>query len=95
MVKTQVQIPDHLYQEAKRIARDYEMSFAEVVRRGLEQVVAKYPAKATSGKPWTPPIISPGRGYKGLSNEELKMLAQEDDVDLASLGIGPLGKARE
>ena len=32
MIKTQVQIPDHLYREAKRIAADYEMSFAEVVR---------------------------------------------------------------
>ena len=32
MTKTQVQIPDHLYEEAKRIARDYEMSLAEVFR---------------------------------------------------------------
>ena len=35
MIKTQVQIPDDLYREAKRVAADYEMSFAEVVRRSL------------------------------------------------------------
>ena len=32
MIKTQVQIPDHLFREAKRIAAEYEMSFADVVR---------------------------------------------------------------
>ena len=37
MIKTQIQIPDHLYREAKRVAADYEMSFAEVVRRSLEK----------------------------------------------------------
>jgi hypothetical protein len=39
MVKTQVQFPDHLYREAKRVAVEQEMSFAEVVRRGLEIAV--------------------------------------------------------
>lgn len=28
-------MPDYLYREAKRIAEQYEMSMAEVVRRGL------------------------------------------------------------
>ncbi len=36
MIKTQVQIPDDPYRETKRVAADYEMSFAEVVRRSLE-----------------------------------------------------------
>jgi hypothetical protein len=35
MVKTQIQIPGHLFQEAKRIAGECEMSFAQVVRMGL------------------------------------------------------------
>jgi hypothetical protein len=50
MVKTQVQIPDHLHREAKRIARQYEMSFAEVVRRGLERLVPSYPPRGESAE---------------------------------------------
>jgi hypothetical protein len=43
MVKTQIQIPDPLYDEAKRVAKEREMSFAEVVRRGIEYIVERYP----------------------------------------------------
>jgi hypothetical protein len=39
VVKTQVQIPDMLFREAKRLAAENEMSFAEVVRRGLEEIM--------------------------------------------------------
>ena len=42
-------IPDCLYEEAKRISREYEMSFAEVVRRGLERIVPFYPPRAAQG----------------------------------------------
>lgn len=55
MVKTQVQFPDHLYREAKRVAAEYEMSFAEVVRRGVEHVVQLHPAGRTAGSEWTLP----------------------------------------
>ena len=40
MVKTQVQIPDALFREAKRLAAENEMSFAEVVRRGWRRSYA-------------------------------------------------------
>ncbi len=43
MVKTQIQIPEPLYIEAKRVAKEREMSFAEVVRRGIEYIIARYP----------------------------------------------------
>ena len=55
MVKTQVQFPDHLYREAKRIAREYEMSFAEVVRRGLEGVIRDYPPGRVPSREWKMP----------------------------------------
>lgn len=58
MVKTQVQFPDHLYREAKRIAEEYEMSFAEVVRRGLETVIKRYPPGRTPSVDWKPPAAS-------------------------------------
>jgi len=60
MVKTQVQIPDHLYQEAKRIADEYEMSFAEVVRRGLERVIPAYPRRVGGGEEWRLPLLDLG-----------------------------------
>jgi hypothetical protein len=55
MVKTQVQIPDALYREAKRIAAENEMSFAEVVRRGLEEIVAHHPPGRSRANSWEPP----------------------------------------
>lgn len=55
MVKTQIQFPDHLYREAKRVAREYEMSFAEVVRRGLEEVIRHYPPDRIPAEEWELP----------------------------------------
>jgi hypothetical protein len=59
MIKTQVQIPDHLYREAKRIAGEYEMSFADVVRRGLERVVVSFPPRRST-EPWHLPTLDLG-----------------------------------
>jgi hypothetical protein len=56
MIKTQVQIPDHLYREAKRIADEYELSFAEVVRRGLERLIPAFPRRDT-GREWSLPVL--------------------------------------
>jgi len=54
MVKTQVQLPDALYKEAKRIAREREISLAEVIRRGIEYMAQVYP-KLQSSQAWVPP----------------------------------------
>jgi hypothetical protein len=56
MVKTQVQFPDYLYREAKRVAVEQEMSFAEVVRRGLEIAVQGYPPGRAVGEDWSLPL---------------------------------------
>jgi hypothetical protein len=56
MVKTQVQIPDGLFREAKRIALENEMSFAEVVRRGLEEMVLHHPPGRASASQWVMPF---------------------------------------
>lgn len=60
MIKTQIQMPDYLYREAKRIAEQYEMSMAEVVRRGLERVIPIYPDRAGVQGEWTLPILDLG-----------------------------------
>lgn len=55
MVKTQIQIPDHLFKEAKRIASECEMSFAQVVRIGLEGLIRQFPPGRQAPEDWQPP----------------------------------------
>jgi hypothetical protein len=76
MVKTQIQIPDDLYREAKRIAREREMSFAEVVRRGLECIVRVYPA-LPDRRQWRPPEPR-ALGWKGLDHAAIREAARAD-----------------
>lgn len=59
MIKTQIQFPDHLYRDAKRVAAEYEMSFAEVVRRGVEQVIKSHPPGRTAPEDWQLPTPRP------------------------------------
>jgi metal-responsive CopG/Arc/MetJ family transcriptional regulator len=46
MTRTRIQLPDHLYLEAKRIAQEYEMSISELIRRALELAIPGYPPRA-------------------------------------------------
>jgi hypothetical protein len=55
MVKTQVQIPDMLFRDAKRLAAENEMSFAEVVRRGLEEIIRHHPPGRSRSDKWSLP----------------------------------------
>jgi len=47
-----IDVGNHMYREAKRIAAEYEMSFAEVVRRGLEEAIRNHPPGRTSPSQW-------------------------------------------
>lgn len=76
MVKTQIQIPDRLYREAKRIAEENEMSFAEVVRRGIEAIVQHFPSGRQRATEWRPPkpqnlgrALAPEEEWTPLSHE--------------------------
>jgi len=40
MTRTQIQLPDELYRRAKALAADREISLAELVRNGLEYMLA-------------------------------------------------------
>jgi hypothetical protein len=66
MVKTQIQLPDHLFREAKRIAAEYEMSFAEVVRRSLERTMPGYPPEPLD----LGPVLAPVEDWRLLANEQ-------------------------
>ena len=78
MVKTQIQFPERLYREAKRISTEYEMSFAEVVRRGLEEAIKAYPPGRTPPDQWELPV---GRRMgKSLLPESDWNLAARDEA---------------
>jgi hypothetical protein len=55
MIRTQVQLPDELYEAVRRVAKSRELSIAEVLRRGAEYIVQCYPAEAESADTWAPP----------------------------------------
>jgi hypothetical protein len=55
MTRTQIQLPDALYAQAKRIAERQEMSLAELVRRGLEHMVRVYRAGEDALPEWRMP----------------------------------------
>jgi hypothetical protein len=77
MIKTQVQIPDYLYHEAKRVAAEYEMSFAEVVRRGLEKSLAYYPPRTPAT--WQPPTPVHLELRCSIDDDEWSLLANDPD----------------
>jgi hypothetical protein len=61
MVRTQIQLPEPLYREMQRIAREHDWSLAEVLRRGAEAVARAYPASdLNKAATWRlpPPITS-------------------------------------
>jgi len=50
MYRTQIQLPEKLRREAQRVADQQEWSMAEVIRRGLETIVAQYPRGKAAGQ---------------------------------------------
>lgn len=82
MVRTQIQLPDELYNRAKQLAKDREMTLAEVIRRGLETILDQYPIKVE--RPWELPIL------KGLV---LKVPLEDlHEIAFQDMEAGLLGK---
>ena len=91
MVKTQVQLPDALYRDLKRLAAAREWSLAETIRRAAEQFLARHPASAApSSPPWQPPV-SDAVGWRGLSHQEVRE-AVLDDAE--PYGVTPVAEPR-
>lgn len=78
MIKTQIQMPDYLYREAKRISEQYEMSMAEVVRRGLERVIPSYPDRAGAEGEWTLPVLDLGLRVDPFEDPDWREKASAD-----------------
>jgi hypothetical protein len=77
MVKTQIQLPDRLYRDLKRLAAAREWSLAETLRRAAEQLLARHPQVRDAAASWRPPV-SDAVGWRGLSHEAVRAAALDD-----------------
>jgi hypothetical protein len=79
MTRTQIQLPDELYQRAKRFAAEREMSLAEITRRGLELLLDRYPPVGTGREPWSLPRVN-GGGLKVALAALREVAVQDEEV---------------
>ena len=77
MKRTQVQIPDPLYKDVKRIAERRDWSVSEVFRRAVEQYVSEVPEVAERGGWALPapremgkPKVAPDQWRNTLADDE-------------------------
>ena len=82
MIRTQIQLPDHVYARARRVAKAKEISLAELARRGIEAILDQYPTPELIGADWTPPRVRSG-GVK-VSLDRLKDFGEVDAASSAS-----------
>ena len=84
MTRTQIQLPDEVYERARKVCERREISMAELARRGFEYMLSVYDSDAIGASAWQPP--KPRRlGWKGLTDDELKEQAQKTSAELRSM----------
>ena len=79
MTRTQIQLPDELYQRAKAFAARREVSLAEITRRGLELFLDRFPAEAPKSNHWTLPKVDAGGILLAL--EDLHEVSSADEAN--------------
>jgi hypothetical protein len=77
MTRTQIQLPDELYQRAKAFAAQRELSLAGVTRRGLELFLDRFPSTEPASGAWTLPRVDAG-GIK-VPLETLRDIAADEE----------------
>jgi hypothetical protein len=93
MIRTQVQLPDEIYEQAKRVAKAREISLAELTRRGLEYILAVYSDERFARSAWEFPTPR-NLGWKGLSEEALKSEAQRTTTEAAFAELAAVENSR-
>jgi hypothetical protein len=76
MVRLQIQLPDALYERAKRAASARELSLTEVARRGLELLLDRYPDTEPASLPWRLPQVG---GQLTVRLEDLRDLTTNEN----------------
>ena len=75
MTRTQIQLPDDVYDRARKVCESREISMAELARRGFEYMLSIYAPAPDTGGEWQPPKPR-NLGWKGLSHADIKEQAQ-------------------
>jgi hypothetical protein len=77
MKRTQIQLPDRLYERLKARAVDEESSLAEIMRKAGEYYLAVHPEAITTPAHWTPPaprdlgaFLVPEDRWREMANDE-------------------------
>jgi len=80
MTRTQILLPDEVYQRARSVAEAKEISLAELARRGLELILDQYPPPEAMRQEWTLPLLT-DMGWRGLDDTEIKLLARKTALE--------------
>lgn len=64
MTRTQIQLPEPLFQQLKKIAAVRDWSVAELIRRGMESYVQTCPEVSRPDTPWTMPVLRRSGGHR-------------------------------
>lgn len=77
MIRTQIQLPDEMYEQAKEYCRRKEISLAELCRRSLDEYLVRWcPARIPPEQDWQFPVLAlgqfqaPPEDWRLLANEE-------------------------
>ena len=75
MIRTQIYLPEELYNKLKTLAEQKEWSMAELLRRGAEYIVGAYPVdKNTNWSLPTPVSLgkfqSPAEDWREIANSK-------------------------
>ena len=63
MLRTQIQLPEPLFNQIKRIAAQRDWSLAECVRRGMEAYIQTCPDTDVAAGKWMLPVLRGSGGY--------------------------------
>ena len=77
MKRTQIQLPDSLYDRLKKLARSQETTLSEIIRRAAEYLLAVKPEAADSRSEWRVPDPE-NLGCFLVEEPDWKLQANED-----------------
>ena len=83
MKRTQIQLPDDLYALAHRVADYKEISLAELVRRGLEYMVAVTPESNGKAGAWSLPVPHPLNAVDPFRHEDWRAALHQERLRVA------------
>ena len=83
MLRTQIQLPEPLFKQIKRIAAQRDWSLAKFVRRGLEAYLQTCPEPDAAGAKWVLPVL---RGSGGHLRDPANSRLEADAISVRSTG---------